>query len=249
MSSPHSHQNPSRCSARNEQHGYGDESELSAAELVAQMARASASMREIIAATGYSYGGVRYILKRCGLVAGGACQDRGVKRDARRKNITAARVRGLLTYDQDTGEFKWLGGKRAGTNACRPSRDGYLVISIDGDTWGAHRLAWLYVCGVWQTGDIDHINGIKTDNRIANLRDVPRHINTHNARRVHPKNKLGIAGVSLSRNKYRAFIRVNYKLRHLGVFDTPEEAQAAYLEAKRAVLPDFSLAAADAEAR
>lgn len=101
----------------------------------------------------------------------------------------------------------------------------------------AHRLAWVHVHGSWPAGDIDHINGDKLDNRIANLRDVTRSVNKENMRSARGDNKVGLLGVHVRRQNttrpYVASIRVSGKLIHLGAHNTPEAAHAAYLEAKR----------------
>jgi hypothetical protein len=99
----------------------------------------------------------------------------------------------------------------------------------------AHRLVWLYVNGAWPTHSIDHINGIRDDNRIENLRDVPQKVNGENRRQAQRNNQSGYLGVSWnrSRGKWAASIRTDRRLKHLGWFDSPEEASEMYLSAKR----------------
>jgi hypothetical protein len=80
---------------------------------------------------------------------------------------------------------------------------------------------------------LDHINGVRDDNRIANLRCVSASDNLNNQRTPHTNNKSGYLGVSPFRGKWRAVIQIEGKQVHLGVFDTPEEAHHAYIEAKR----------------
>lgn len=89
-----------------------------------------------------------------------------------------------------------------------------------------HRLIWLMFKGELPKNDIDHINGIRNDNRIENLREVTRMQNLWNRRNVkgyiyNPASK-----------KYQVRIRNNYKHLHIGVYDTAEEAHQAYLKAK-----------------
>jgi hypothetical protein len=104
----------------------------------------------------------------------------------------------------------------------------------------AHRLAWFYVHGNWPTKLIDHINGNKTDNRIANLRDVEgslNNLNCHTPRR-HNAESPYIGVVKPKRYKrWLAKITLHGKRVRLGCFDTAEEAQAAYLEAKKRLVP------------
>lgn len=146
-------------------------------------------------------------------------------------------LRECLNYDPDTGGFTRrvsISSKaQAGTTpgALRP--DGYIAIGINYRTYLAHRLAWLYYYGVWPEHHIDHINGVKTDNRIANLRDVPQQFNVQNLKRPHGKNPYLGTCFDKNRNKWMACIQANGKRVNLGRFATPEEARDAYLEAKR----------------
>lgn len=105
-------------------------------------------------------------------------------------------------------------------------RSGYLMVSIKGKHYAVHRLIWIFVNGGIQ-GEIDHINGDRSDNRIANLRDVDRQANTRNSK-LSVRNKSGRVGVRWSRSskKWIAEIRDNKNIR-LGNFDFFEEASEA----------------------
>lgn len=154
------------------------------------------------------------------------------------ENLTHARLQALLSYDATDGQFRYVGTrgpKGAGSSAGTTTTHGYIAIKIDGFMHKAHRLAWFYVNGHWPENDIDHINGIKSDNRIANLRDVTRRVNVENKRKARADNQLSMLGVSPRRNRFRAAIHVCGHHKHLGYFDTKEEAQAAYLNAKRSL--------------
>jgi hypothetical protein len=159
-----------------------------------------------------------------------------------RRSIDPAALREKLGYDPETGIFTWkdsasnvrANGSVAGTT--RPV-DGYIQINVLGHINLAHRLAWLYVHGEWPRGNIDHINGIPDDNRIANLRDVTQALNAQNQRRAQRRSKTGILGVSPYKGRFRATITVGRKQRALGYFDTAEAAQAAYVAAKRLYHP------------
>ena len=144
----------------------------------------------------------------------------------------------LLSYDPQTGVFRWIVG-RPGTrcDAVAGSRkvSGYLSIGFRGKEYLAHRLAWWFATGAWPLGQIDHINGDRSDNRICNLRDVSPQVNLQNRRHAQKNTKSGLLGATWhSRNKaFEAVIRVDGKRRFLGLFKTAEEAHTAYIEAKR----------------
>lgn len=155
--------------------------------------------------------------------------------------LTVERLREALAYDPETGVFTWKikAAQRlhVGDVAGGPDSKGYIRIRLDGVLRFAQRLAWLYVYGEWPTGEVDHKNRTPGDNRISNLRDGTRSDNQHNAG-VRTDNKSGITGVYERRNgKWGAQIMVHTKNRHLGIFDTAEEAHAAYLAAKRELHP------------
>lgn len=150
--------------------------------------------------------------------------------------LTAERIRELLDYDPNTGIFTWRikrsGTALAGSVAGWMRPDGYLVISIDDKPYKAHRLAWLLATGKWPTRAIDHINQIKGDNRICNLREVNASESCQN-RPLFRNNTSGFRGVSWHKKVGRWFAYIKHlgKRHFLGYFDTPEEASAAYKEA------------------
>lgn len=150
--------------------------------------------------------------------------------------MTADQVRAHLRYDPDTGHLIWQPGrKRPGQVAGTDKGSGYIMIRVEGRALLAHRLAWLLSTGTWPTGEIDHLNGVKTDNRIANLRDVPRQRNSENTRKARASGATGFLGVSWDnqKKKFQSGIVVNGKRKNLGRFSTAEEAHAAYVAAKR----------------
>ena len=158
-----------------------------------------------------------------------------------KQELTAERLRELLDYDPATGVFtrkvRTTNRIKVGDVAGYLRNDGYIRIKIDGRMHLAHRLAWLYVKGESPPDQIDHRNGIKTDNRIANLRLATHIENMHNRRKPHADNKTGFLGVSPSYGMFQARIGVNGKIKHIGTFPTPEEAHAAYVQAKRQLHP------------
>lgn len=156
-------------------------------------------------------------------------------------DLTAARLRQLLHYDQLTGVFTWLQRTsnriKVGDVAGSIDSNRYRVIVIDGKHHGAHRLAWLYVNGVWPNGEIDHEDGCRDNNRWKNLRDGTKMFNLENQRGPHRDTTSGYLGVSWNtqRDKWKATIwdRSRGRQKHLGFFDDPKVAHEAYVAAKR----------------
>lgn len=144
----------------------------------------------------------------------------------------------LLDYDPATGIFRWKATTsnrvRVGDAAGSPDGKGHLMVSINGTKFGAHRLAWFYVHKVWPKDEIDHKNLTKDDNRIDNLREATHFQNVCNARKRR-HNTTGFKGVTFHKaaNKFMAQIRADGKYLYLGLFDTPEEAHAAYVAASK----------------
>lgn len=150
--------------------------------------------------------------------------------------LDAEHVRSILDYNPETGVFTWKVGRRrvkAGEIAGYTRSDGYVVLSINQNKCFAHRLAWLLSYGVLPK-EIDHVNRNRADNRISNLRAVAHIENQWNMR---PRNgsPSGYMGMCKRKgqNKWSAQISVKYKQKHLGLFNTPEEAAEAYQKAKK----------------
>lgn len=116
-------------------------------------------------------------------------------------------------------------GKQGGSQ----SRSGYLDVHL-GRKIRVHRIIWAMHSGAWPIAFLDHINGDKTDNRVANLREATRSQNGANVG-VARRNKVGLKGVSPHHNRFRAQIKTRDKVILLGIFDTPELAHAAYAAA------------------
>jgi len=152
------------------------------------------------------------------------------------KILTKEMLQQMLHYNEDTGHFTWLvtsNRKKAGERAGTPVPHGYRKIQVYGKIYYEHRLAWLYVHGAFPEEVVDHIDGNGTNNKIANLRSVSRSENMRNQSKPQKSSKLGILGVSQTKNgKFKAQI-MNEKVINLGAFDTAEAASEAYVNAKR----------------
>lgn len=154
-------------------------------------------------------------------------------------NLSRHDLADLLDYDQSSGMFVWkrspcirnVKGRIAG---CRTSH-GYWQIRINGRSYLAHRLAWLFVHGEWPQHQIDHIDGDRCNNRLGNLRDVPLAVNRQNIKGAMAGKKIPILGVRSQRSRFSALITLNGRRIYLGSFGTTEEAHRAYLSAKRRI--------------
>lgn len=149
--------------------------------------------------------------------------------------ITQEELKRLHHYDPETGDFICLTRnpkRRVGDLAGTINKNGYRVISFGPKKYAAHRLVWLYVYGRWPTQEIDHINGVRTDNRLCNLREATRRQNLANMA-LKKSSQSGYKGVALDKrcNKYYATIRWMGKVIWLGYGPSALEAHEIYLRA------------------
>ena len=158
--------------------------------------------------------------------------------------LTVEHLRKLLHYNPDTGEFTRLTpyGRwnriAAGRNAGSKHTGGYLVIIVDGKKYYAHRLAWFYMNGVFPGREIDHKNGDKRQNQINNLREATRSENNQNRVKPLSNNKSGFLGVHMHTDgRWVAQIKLGGKSMHIGIYASPEDAHAAYLDVKSKIHP------------
>lgn len=145
------------------------------------------------------------------------------------------RVRHLVTYWPETGDFWWRvpkRGSRLGGLAGSKDKKGYITICLDGVHYFAQRLAWFYMTTEWPPHDVDHRNLDRGDNRFQNLRPATRAQNLAN-RNKHSNNQSGLKGVLLHKQSglWVARIGVSGESIYLGYFKTKEEAHAAYAAA------------------
>ena len=145
--------------------------------------------------------------------------------------LTQERLRELLAYDRETGDFRWRISKGAAGRGSSPrgvNPDGYKRLMIDGRRYYQHSLAWLWIYG-YLPARIDHINGDRADNRLCNLRECTRSENRANCR-MYKNNRSGFKGVYRRNNRWCAEVKWKRRKHHLGSYSTPEEAYAKYCE-------------------
>lgn len=149
--------------------------------------------------------------------------------------LTQARLKELLSYCPETGEFTNIksgkGRKPVGAIVGCAHKHGYVTSMVDGKNYLHHRLAWLYVHGYLPPADIDHRDGNRANNILLNLREATRSENCQNAA-TRSDNTSGQTGVWPVGKRWRAKVCVDGCEHHAGYFDTKELAQAAYLSAK-----------------
>lgn len=144
-----------------------------------------------------------------------------------------------IHYDAETGVFTWAvsgPGISKGKVAGHVNGSGYLTIKLGRKPYRAGRLAWFLVHGSWPDGVIDHINGCRSDNRIANLRDVSHDMNMHNKRAAMRNNRSsGLLGVTWNKQhkRWQSKVMANKVFHHVGLFGTAQEAHEAYVLKKR----------------
>ena len=148
--------------------------------------------------------------------------------------LTQTELKEELHYNPETGLFSRIVDKRYGRHGVEAggiNSKGYRVIKIGIKAYKAHRLAWFYIKGEWPSDQIDHANGIKEDNRYANLREANNSQNMQN-KGANKKNISGLKGVSHDprriKNKWMARASINGDVKSLGYFKTPELAANAY---------------------
>ena len=152
-------------------------------------------------------------------------------------DLTAARLRELFHYEPETGVFTRLVRVTNNIPTSKPvgtlNQEGYIRTKIDRQIHLLHRLAWLYIHGHHPALLIDHINGIKTDNRMANLRQATITENMQNQRKAQKGTKSGLLGAYANSGKWKSAIQVDGITHNIGNFDTAIEAHEAYIAAKR----------------
>lgn len=159
------------------------------------------------------------------------------------KIISQEELRKQVHYDPETGEIRRIVKVINSTNigevvVGNVSHYGYLRINILGKRYLQHRIAWLYMYGEYPDGDMDHINQVKTDNRICNLRKVTRSQNMQNTGK--PKNNTsGTRGIWWRKDtkKWAVELCRDKKKFSVGCFDDINEAKVALSDAIKTIHP------------
>lgn len=158
--------------------------------------------------------------------------------------LTQERLKQVLEYDPATGFFRRFGkkGLLRGVAGTLDVSNGYVKIMVDHVIYRAHRLAFLYMEGVFPPNDVDHRNRKKSDNRWSNLRHATPSQNAAN--KPLPKRTVFLkADIDDSQGCYSTSITVMGECFSLGSFNTIEEARAAHYAAARLMYGDFALVA------
>jgi hypothetical protein len=160
--------------------------------------------------------------------------------------LTQEKLKTLLSYDPDTGVLTWQSkpsrGIKVGRQAGTPTSQGYLALQINKKKMLVHRAIWFYVHGVWPPEEIDHINHVRDDNRLCNLRLANRLENSHNTQK-HEKNLSGHKGVAWhNRNKkWQVQMRFAGKNYYVGQFSDLQDAIQARLQTETKLYADHNL--------
>jgi len=158
------------------------------------------------------------------------------------KLLTYEEVKEIFDCDPEKGILIWkncssirpLNGTIAGWIN---KSSGYVMVKVKGKHYSSHRVIWLWITGKWPENQIDHINGIRNDNRFYNLREATQSQNSANSSK---RNSIGYKGVCKRFNKWESQIKIDGKKIHLGYYDTPEEAHATYVAKAKELFGDYA---------
>ncbi|WP_165791764.1 HNH endonuclease [Thalassospira marina] len=159
--------------------------------------------------------------------------------------LTQEHLKEVLQYDLSTGIFTWAHptSRRisVGDIAGSIKTSGHRQIQIDRSRYAAHRLAFLWVLGRWPNKEVDHVNGVKDDNRWSNLREATRQQNMRN-RPMSSANSSGFKGVyrDPSSNKWVAAIGINKTPKYLGAYESKIDAAKAYDKAASDIFGEYA---------
>lgn len=152
------------------------------------------------------------------------------------------RISECYSYDAESGSVTRKDGAQKHGNTkpdpCAVNKGGYAIVRFERGAVLVHRLAWLLMTGDWPKNEIDHINGIRLDNRWSNLRQCSNEENARNCK-LYKNNKTGFKGVRKTKTgRFSARIGARGSI-SLGTFDTPEQASEAYVKAALSLHGNF----------
>lgn len=151
-------------------------------------------------------------------------------------HITPEYLSSVFKYDPETGDLSWRDAHtnrvKAGDVIRAKIGNGYYAVQLDCHRMRVHNVVWAMHYGKFPEGVIDHINGIKTDNRISNLRDVTHSQNAYNVGKQ-KNNTTGVKGVSRNGSGFKAEISAEKKSHYLGTFSSLDQAAQAYANAAK----------------
>jgi len=153
--------------------------------------------------------------------------------------IEPSKLHGIFHYDAVSGNLLWKAHSRHNSVAGSFTDDGRFIIRIRNKKYRRSHVVFAMHNGRWPKEQIDHINRVRNDDRIENLREATHAENSRN--KVHRKSPAGLKGVTIiNRGRYLSSITLNKKTIRLGMFDTAQEAHEAYVRAAKELHGEFA---------
>lgn len=150
--------------------------------------------------------------------------------------LTQERLKEVLSYNPDTGEFSRIAGGKAGTKSLE-----YLRIQIDRRLYLAHRLAFLIILGRWPYDKVDHIDGDPSNNRWENLRECSQKENMRNTTRSHTYAANVYFTTGPRKKPVNVKLTVDGVVKSFGYYATVEEAEEIAKAARKQYFGEFSV--------
>lgn len=148
--------------------------------------------------------------------------------------LTQEYVRHLFFYNPEAGVLRWR-VPRKGVPQGKPITGRQVM--IDTVAYATHNVIWLWVTGEWPKNEVDHRDGNHSNNKWGNLRAATHQQNSFNRRGW---SAVGLKGVHRAKKRFGASIMLDGKARHLGTFDTSEQAHKAYKSAAADLFGEYA---------
>ena len=168
--------------------------------------------------------------------------------------ISVDQLHELLKYNHVTGKFTWrertedfpapinivrqFNARNAGKQVYEETHRGYGRITLFGKRYKSHRLAWAMHYGDWPPDQIDHINGVRSDNRIENLRAVSQAENSKNSK-IPASNMSGVIGVHWDKFSFRWVASITIEQKTIALCSTKDFDEAVSVRKKAEVKHGF----------